>query len=676
MPAEQVSMLESACTSTTHVVMIGRHWGGGKGVWGRSFECFFLALVLQKEVSRLIVIVLMQFPPPQSHPIDKPMSQVDPSQEKCVTKDTSGILQYKESIAANKKRREAAQHKKDLKAQGTAADESSDEEFDTVQAEIQAEEARKLRLMDEDELQKLWDKGEKEKSKAKVKAKAKVTETSSSSGSKVQAMGPAQKILATSAALSPDKRALLKRKQSSPSPKPKKSKSSGRSSTLVQDHTKEGAKCQLTQLPKLEQDSDSEDKNEIKDGSNTEGEDEDEDEEGEDEDSNHKSTKTTVKKKAGRGKMKDFTGKVKKMVDYTTIHVCAKLLVSGMFCLPHEYKATVNKCWVWAADEYKVDYQAPKYKIQKAHRQLIRNRVNSFHSRICDRLKLAIASTYELLIVRRTPVDAQKHIASLLPNVFHTKVGAKKGTRHFQHDYLQDAVFEAYYTGNNPIGLTYSKWFNPMPLEGNCLAKGLKDDDFAEDIPTVEELKILGLSNNKQFQSSKPPDSQLQESLACPSSLSSNSHPQNSKDSLSGTLPHSQSRTIASAGASSATCTNCSSSVTLDYEEETGSCESTPTPQALTPAVRNRPKSAANQTKDSEDDKDKEDDEEVKDNASSDDDMDSQPPPKKQKTKGASSLLGKLVAPGKKSAKPSLAAALEAGKFKISSGGKSGKSNV
>ncbi|KAJ1299556.1 hypothetical protein OPQ81_007350 [Rhizoctonia solani] len=636
------------------------------------------------------------------------MSQVDPSQEKRVMKDTSGILQYKESIAADKKRREAAQHKKDLKAQGVgstipagrkaigstqmAADESSDKEFNTVQAEIQAEEAcvnalraklatcdslcmKKLQLMDEDKLQKLWDKGEKEKSKAKVKAKAKVTETSSSSGSKVQVMGPAQKILATSAVLSPDKRALLKCKQSSPSPKPKKSKSSGRSGTLVQDRTKEGAKHQSTQLPKLEQDSDSEDENEIEDGSNMEGEDEDEDEEGEDEDSNHKSTKTTVKKKAGCRKTKDFTGKVKKMVDYTTICICAKLSVSGMFCLPHEYKATINKCWVRAADEYKVDYQALKYKIRKAHRQLIRNRVNSFCSRICDRLKSAIASTYKLLLVRRTPVDAQKHIASLLPNVFHTKVGAKKGTRHFQHDYLQDVVFEAYYTSNNPIGLTYSKWFNPMPLEAIALVCA---------IPSKWEDKengaMLFRSHSTYFQCNGQVTLWKIESCKrvlhalclCPVIP----HPQNSKDSSSGTLPHSQSRTIASAGASSATCTNCSSSVTLDYEEETGSRESTPTPQALTPAVRNQPKSAANQTEDSEDDKDKEDDEEVKDNASSDDDMDSQPPPKKQKTKGASSLLGKLVAPGKKSTKPSPAAALEAGKFKISSGGKSGKSNV
>ncbi|KAG8686631.1 hypothetical protein FRC11_008660, partial [Ceratobasidium sp. 423] len=191
------------------------------------------------------------------------MSQADHPREKRVSKDTPGIAQYKESIAMDKKHREAAQHKKDLKVQGVgstipashkvtvltemAVDELSDEEFDVIQAEIQAEEAhvnalqaklathdalcmKKLRLMDEEELQKLWDAGEtgkpnlKEKAKEKMKVKEKVP-ASNPSGSKVQAMGPAKKILATSSALSPVEHASAKCKRPSPSTsKPQKSK--------------------------------------------------------------------------------------------------------------------------------------------------------------------------------------------------------------------------------------------------------------------------------------------------------------------------------------------------------------------------------------------------------------------------------------------------------------------
>ncbi|KAG8687191.1 hypothetical protein FRC11_007620 [Ceratobasidium sp. 423] len=442
------------------------------------------------------------------------MSQADHPQEKCVSKDTPGIAQYKESIAMDKKRQEAAQHKKDLKVQGVgstipasckvtastemAVDESSDEQFDIIQAEIQAEEARvnalraklamcdalcmkKLWLMDEEELQKLWDAGEtgkpnpKEKAKEKMKAKEKVP-ASNPSGSKVQAMGVAKKILATSSALSLVERASAKCKCPSPSTsKPQKSKAPSKSKTsLVDSNSKKGAKKRVSQQSQSKEDSDleGEDKDEDKDEDKEESEMEGEDEE----DGDGKSTKCIKLQKlskgnAGHGKTKDFTGKVKKMVDFATIHLCAKLSTMGMFCSPDEYKALVNKCWVQAADEYHVDYRSSKYKIRKAHRQMICDQVNSFHSRIQDRLRSAIARTYQLLGEGRTPKEAEEHVAGLLPNVFHTKVGAKKGIGHFQHDYLQDTIFEAYYTGNNPIRLAYSKLFHPMPLEAIALIR-------------------------------------------------------------------------------------------------------------------------------------------------------------------------------------------------------------
>ncbi|KAG8731184.1 hypothetical protein FRC11_004773 [Ceratobasidium sp. 423] len=407
------------------------------------------------------------------------------------------ILSQEESIATDKKCQEVAQHKKDLKAQGVgstipasckvtaltkkAVDESSDEEFDVIQVEIQAKEARvnalqaklamcnalhmkKLQLMDKEELQKLWDAGETGKPNPKEKEKVPV---SNPSGSKVQAMGPAKKILATLSALSPVECASAKHKCPSPSTsKPQKSKAPSKSETsLLDSNTKKGAKKQASQQSQSEEDSDSEgkDKDEDKDEDEEESELEGEDEE----DGNGKSTKLQKPSKgnAGCGKTKDFTGKVKKMVDFATICLCAKLFTTGMFCSPDEYKVLVNKCWVWVADEYHVDYQSSKYKIWKAHRQMIHDWVNSFHSCIQDRLRSAIARNYQLLGEGQTPKEAKEHIVGLLPNVFHTKVSAKKGIGHFQHDYLQDTIFEAYYTGNNPIGLAYSKLFHLMPLE-------------------------------------------------------------------------------------------------------------------------------------------------------------------------------------------------------------------
>ncbi|KAG8747032.1 hypothetical protein FRC11_012516 [Ceratobasidium sp. 423] len=368
---------------------------------------------------------------------------------------------------------------------------------------------KKLWLMDEEELQKLWDAGEtskpnlKEKVKEKTKVKEKVP-VPNPSGSKVQAMGPAKKILATSSALSLVEHVSAKCKHPSPSTsKPQKSKAPSKSTmvkhvwlvcpaVLGTHGTRDGptlVQSQSEEDSNLEGEDKDEDKDEDEEESEMEGEDE--------EDGNGKLTKLIwciklqklSKGNAGHGKTKDFTSKVKKMVDLATIHLCAKLSTTGMFCSPDEYKALVNKCWVWAADEYHVDYQSSKYKIQKTHSQMIHDRVNSFCSCIWDRLRSAIARTYQLLGEGQTPKEAEEHIVGLLPNIFHTKVSAKKGIGHFQHDYLQDAIFEAYYTSNNPI--REQAGHPVVEQEVKPIMNILEDNDFGKDILTVEELKIL-----------------------------------------------------------------------------------------------------------------------------------------------------------------------------------------
>ncbi|KAG8741524.1 hypothetical protein FRC11_014733, partial [Ceratobasidium sp. 423] len=607
---------------------------------------------------------------------------------------------------------------------------------------------KRLWLMDEEEPQKLWDAGEtgkpnpKEKVKEKMKAKEKVP-ASNPSGSKVQAMGLAKKILATSSALSPVEQ--MQASQSLNLKAPEVQSAYMAETSLLDSNSKKGAKKRASQQSQSEEDSDSEgegkdeDKDKDEEESETEGEDE--------EDGDGKSTKKPSKGNAWCRKTKDFTSKVKKMVDFATICLCAKLSTTGMFCLPDEYKALINKCWVQAADEYHVDYRSSKYKIWKAHRQTICDQVNSFHSCIQDRLRSAIVRTYQLLGEGRTPKEAEEHIAGLLPNVFHTKVSAKKGVGHFQHNYLQDVIFEAYYTGNNPIGLDYSKLFHLMPLEAIALIrwviknhetskydtsnwmtfkklqeyydelmellrafqKGkqkdwcnivwksfyvrsmeqaghpvveqevkpvmniLKDDDFSEDIPTMEELKILGLGSSKPHHTSDVPQLWMEK---VPASSPSSNDPWllNSKRSSptptspTRTMPQSQQSTASPVEDGSPTHGVHSSSVSLDYEEETGSCEATPTPQTHTPTAVSQCQLMAKPSDDEDDDDENE--EEKEEAPSSDDDEETQPPPKKQKTKSSKSLVEKLVTSGKRSGKPSPAAALQAGKFKITASAK------
>ncbi|KAG8683755.1 hypothetical protein FRC11_013111 [Ceratobasidium sp. 423] len=239
-----------------------------------------------------------------------------------------------------------------------------------------------------------------------------------------------------------------------------------------------------------------------------------EDMEDESEDGDKGSQTGKKEAKTGRkphGKTSDFTGVVKKMVDYTTIRVCAKLATEGMFLAPAQYRSLVSKCWDRAAAEYGVDSRKPKYRLEKPQ--------------------------YET-------------------------VGTAKGKGHFQHDFLQDVMFEAYFTGLSPVGIIYKKWFQHMPLpaivlvcaialreyynetmdslkafetgkQGPCCAvvqvefyvnsmewaghpvvqeeippadEALHEDDFAEDTLTAEELEMVARLTGKSHSSRKPPN--------------------------------------------------------------------------------------------------------------------------------------------------------------------------
>ncbi|KAG8747031.1 hypothetical protein FRC11_012515, partial [Ceratobasidium sp. 423] len=90
----------------------------------------------------------------------------------------------------------------------------------------------------------------------------------------------------------------------------------------------------------------------------------------------------------------------------------------------------------------------------------------------------------------------------------------------------------------------------------------------------------------------------------------------------------------------SPTCGMRSSSISPDYEEETRSCEATPTLQTCTPTAISQCQLMAKPSDDKDDDNENE--EEKEEALSSDDDEETQPPPKKQKTKSSKSLVEKL----------------------------------
>ncbi|CAE7224569.1 unnamed protein product [Rhizoctonia solani] len=702
------------------------------------------------------------------------MVQKDPPREKRVSKDTPGIAQFREEIEAGKHRREANEQKKLLKEQGV-------EDFDETLAEIKAEEARvdalraklakrdglrykKLKTMDEPDLQRLWDKGEKTKKGSKTSAAA----ASQPGNSKVQPIGPPQRITTSSTtsakrvsspACSMHKSQDTKRrkKTSSIRNKPANAKLRSKDDTETDSSGEAGSGLDL-ELGEGENDSDTEDEDGDGDDGNNGG--------------GGRRRKESGRGKGARGKTSDFTGTVKKMVDYATIRVCAKLASSGMFVPPREYKALVAKSWGRAAAEYGVDAGNAKYTLQKAHKQAIRARVNSFRSRIRDRLKPAAASVYRLISDGRTNEEAKEYVRGLFPHGYHTKVGAPPGTGHFQHSFLEEAIFESYYTGNNPVGIVYEKWFDPMPLEAigfvcavirwviqqhetgkyvkikmsfeklreyydevmeslrafrtgkqsqRCVVvqsmlyvrsmekagrsvleeqpkpaeTTLREDDFAEDVPTAEELKLLARGSSRGRTAPKNVGSRSQHLAPSPTNQSNEARGQMASQRSSPPPPSSPEwPDTADRDETRERC----SSVSLDHEESEDEREATPTP-----TIRTR---IAAEDEDGENKEDTEDDDDSTSDSASDSTSDTtskttsettsthnkalgsqppqkkrnpaktnnkatssqQPPKKKQKSDTQPTFLEKLAGSSQKGGKLTPKAARAEGKLKMSGG--------
>ncbi|GAB1527814.1 hypothetical protein RhiTH_011002 [Rhizoctonia solani] len=433
------------------------------------------------------------------------MGQKDTVQEKHATKDTPGIAQYCKSENKQKKQLNKqgvgltipASCKQNTQSEQLDVDELSDEDYDKTLAEIPAEEAWKLKTMDEQELQQLWDKG----SAKKVGSKVLTSAASQPANAKVKPIGPSQQILAPSKSSSIRKGSLGKRKRAS-SPDQSTPKSQG---TKHNSDKKLSSSCWESTNTNVCSMDNSEDGSSGKAGLATDDKD---------------NSNLDMGNGDGNGNGNDGRDKSKSVMT----------------------------------------------------------------------LKPAIASMYKLLAEGRTANEAKEYIQSLFLHAYHTKVGTPPGTRHFQHSFLEEAIFKLYYTGNNPVGIAYEKWFNPMPLEAigfvewaGCsvlkeqpkLAKTtLQEDNFAKDIPTAEELKFLVQGLLHGHTAPKNAGNCLKNLAPSPTNRSNTAQSQTTSQPSSLPPPSSPDGANAADGAN---LWERSSSVSLDHKESKDKRKTTPT---------------------------------------------------------------------------------------------------
>ncbi|KAF8602487.1 hypothetical protein BDV93DRAFT_509250 [Ceratobasidium sp. AG-I] len=128
----------------------------------------------------------------------------------------------------------------------------------------------------------------------------------------------------------------------------------------------------------------------------------------------------------------------------------------------------------------------------------IRDQINSFRSRLRNRVKVVFAQQFEFRSRTLKAKAIDRKVQEMLPFEFHHK-GSEKGKGWFQHSFVQRIVCEAFFTGRSPIGVKYPEMFNPFPPKAVSLVCTMamfllgewKTGRYVKQCMTLDSLKPL-----------------------------------------------------------------------------------------------------------------------------------------------------------------------------------------
>ncbi|KAG9089605.1 hypothetical protein FRC06_001466 [Ceratobasidium sp. 370] len=257
-----------------------------------------------------------------------------------------------------------------------------------------------------------------------------------------------------------------------------------------------------------------------KDGDEDEDVDEDEDEDENGESSHDEAkpigedgtgSKKTVKGRKRKPKTSDYTGVPRKLLNVTFKFSCVHLATTGMFPDPKYYDAIIRKSWKSAAAEIRVNVK--NYPIDDDHVTVLKGRINSFRGRVRDRVKPPVAGVYGLTTIFGE--ELKDHVNWLVEKQFYRKPGASSRTGHYEHPFIVEALYQAFFVGRNPPGIRFPKAFNPIPLPAiafvcaliHFLIEQYKTGEYKEsraECDSISRLHDTHLKNVNKFQECVP----------------------------------------------------------------------------------------------------------------------------------------------------------------------------
>ncbi|KAG8693595.1 hypothetical protein FRC08_009020 [Ceratobasidium sp. 394] len=165
--------------------------------------------------------------------------------------------------------------------------------------------------------------------------------------------------------------------------------------------------------------------------------------------------------KSTKPKCSDYEGVWCKLIDTTYKLVCARLGHDGMFPEQREYDRLVRKSWATAAKEHLVDVR--KYPMDQDLETCVKRRIGSYRGRVRDKIKPSIASVYKLS-GKKNKKKLAAHVQNLLDGTFHKLPGVAGRSGFYQHPFIAECVYQTYFVGRRPVGVTFPKFFSPIPI--------------------------------------------------------------------------------------------------------------------------------------------------------------------------------------------------------------------
>ncbi|QRV95456.1 hypothetical protein RhiJN_23474 [Ceratobasidium sp. AG-Ba] len=158
------------------------------------------------------------------------------------------------------------------------------------------------------------------------------------------------------------------------------------------------------------------------------------------EDEEDRMTEVSTKNKTDCGKRSDFKGLP--------------------FPTTQQYTQSIYASWEQACKTWKLSRQ--QYPIQKAHKESICNRVNSFQGRLRDVMKDMFEVTHDFHNGKYSEEYIKRKVVGLLPNKLHQKPDSQPGTGWFAHEWVKRAICKVFFMGRHPVAIKFPRKWDPV----------------------------------------------------------------------------------------------------------------------------------------------------------------------------------------------------------------------